>query len=110
MGTTMTYYSRGKKISSQKVSTGYSDALWETSYWADIEVSNYDLIDNEDRDSIEAILVASPIIRKNLLEGALMACLAVIRKTDDDSSDMPIGGLVLTMSLSNLNIDAIRIG
>tara|TARA_B100000767_G_C19761095_1_gene535192 strand:- start:418 stop:765 length:348 start_codon:yes stop_codon:yes gene_type:complete len=109
-------YSEGKKVSTIRMGRYQSAAIFQTEFWKDVDQIAYTWIDEDDNEyPIEVISLADDLQRWKLIEGLLVCMLGLGRSTlvKDSAPIKPreFSGLMeLFESLSNMNVDGIRVG
>lgn len=109
-------YSESKKVSTIRMGRSQSVAIFQTEFWKDVDQIAYTWIDEDDNECpIEVISLADDLQRWKLIEGLLVCMLGLGRSAlvKDSAPIKPkeLSGLMeLFESLSNMNVDGIRVG
>ena len=109
-------YSEGKKVSTIRMGRYQSVAIFQTEFWKDVDHIAYTWIDEDNNECpIEVISLVDDLQRWKLIEGLLVCVLGLGRSTlvKDSAPIKPreFSGLMeLFESLSNMNVDGIRVG
>jgi hypothetical protein len=109
-------YSEGKKVSTIRMGRAQSNAIFGTKAWEDADQIAYTWIDEEDNECpIKVISLTDNLQRWRLMEGLLVCTLGFGRsffnKNSTPIKPSELAGLMeLLESLSDMNIDGIRIG
>lgn len=106
------FYSKGNPILKPiRLSRDARNELYNNENWKAIELSEYEIQDEDGNHVIDVILLKNHLIRWNLIEGVLVTALSLARAQNaderPDKAIMEIDYMTqLSQFLSNLNFDA----